>query len=110
MYANRAAIEHLGFDSLEELQRHSLDSIMADYIVHDEHGRPLSMSDVPSVRLLRGQPAQPLLMRTVNRLTGQARWQLLKTADSTIAAKTPAHVTNENAEGVLSLAESLWPG
>ena len=80
MYANRAAIEHLGFDSLEELQRHSLDSIMADYIVHDEHGRPLSMSDVPSVRLLRGEQAQPLLMRTVNRLTGQARWQLLKTA------------------------------
>ena len=34
--------------------------------------------------------------------------ELLKTADATIAAKTPAHVTNEAAEGVLSLAERLW--
>ena len=80
VYANRAAIEHLGFDSLEDLQRQSLASIMADYVVHDEHGRPLSMRDVPSVRLLRGEQAEPLLMRTVNRRTGQARWQLLKTA------------------------------
>ena len=80
VYANRAAIEHLGFDSLEELQSHSLDSIMADYIVHDERGRPLSMGDVPSVRLLRGEQSDPLLMRTVNRRTGKARWQLLKTA------------------------------
>lgn len=53
---------------------------MDDYIVHDERGRPLSMSDVPSVRLLHGQPAEPLLMRTVHRQTGQARWELLKTA------------------------------
>jgi tetratricopeptide (TPR) repeat protein len=34
--------------------------------------------------------------------------ELLKTANATIAAKTPAHVTNEAAEGVLSLAEKLW--
>ncbi len=80
MYANRAAIEHLGFETLEELLQHPLDSIMADYIVHDEHGRPLEMSDVPSVRLLRGEPAEPLLMHTVNRRTGQSRWELLKTA------------------------------
>jgi tetratricopeptide (TPR) repeat protein len=33
---------------------------------------------------------------------------LLKTAETTIAAKMPAHVTNEIAEGVLSLAEQLW--
>jgi serine phosphatase RsbU (regulator of sigma subunit) len=53
---------------------------MAAYIVHDEHGRPLEMSDVPSVKLLRGEPAEPLLMHTVNRRTGQSRWELLKTA------------------------------
>ena len=28
---------------------------MDDYVVHDEHGKPLTMSDVPSVRLLRGR-------------------------------------------------------
>ena len=34
--------------------------------------------------------------------------QLLKTADAALGGKTPAHVTNELAEGVLSLAEKLW--
>lgn len=56
---------------------------MADYIVTDEHGGPLVMSDVPSVRLLRGDSAEPLLMRTVDRRTGEVRWDLLKTAGLT---------------------------
>jgi Flp pilus assembly protein TadD len=36
--------------------------------------------------------------------------RLLKTAEAAIAAKAPAHVANEAAEGVLSLAEKLWNG
>ena len=34
--------------------------------------------------------------------------ELVKTAEVAVAAKTPAHVANEAAEGVLSLAEKLW--
>lgn len=83
VYANRAALGHLGFNTLEELKARSLDSIMADYIVTDEDGEPLAMSDVPSVRLLRGQTAEPLLMRTVDRRSGEVRWDLLKTAGLT---------------------------
>jgi tetratricopeptide (TPR) repeat protein len=33
---------------------------------------------------------------------------LLKAADSAVEAKVPAHITNEAAEGVLSLAQQLW--
>jgi tetratricopeptide (TPR) repeat protein len=33
---------------------------------------------------------------------------LLEAADSAVEAKVPAHITNEAAEGVLSLAEQLW--
>ena len=80
VYANSAALDHLGFATLEDLQARSLDSVMDDYIVRDEHGDPLQMSDVPSVRLLRGQPAQQLLMQTVHRQTGELRWDILKTA------------------------------
>ena len=80
VYANRAAIDHLGFDSWEELRRHSLHSIMADYHVYDEFGQPIEMRDIPSVRLLKGQGAEPLLIHTINRRTGLARWELLKTA------------------------------
>lgn len=53
---------------------------MDEYVVHDERGESVTMSDVPSVRLLSGQEAQPLLLHTVHRQTGAARWQRLKTA------------------------------
>jgi PAS domain S-box-containing protein len=77
-YANRAALAHLGFRSLEDLRCRSSQSIMDDYVVQDEHGEPLTMEDVPSVRLMNGRRAEPLLMRVVNRSTGDLRWNLLK--------------------------------
>jgi PAS domain S-box-containing protein len=78
VYANRAALENLGFDSLDELRRSPTPEIMADYIVEDEHGRPLAHDDVPSVRLMRGERVEPVLMRVVNRTTGEERWSLLR--------------------------------
>jgi PAS domain S-box-containing protein len=78
IYANRAACEHMGFETLEELQRRPPISIMEDYVVTGEDGAPLTMDDVPSVRLLSGGEAEPLLMRTIHRATGRLRWNLLK--------------------------------
>jgi PAS domain S-box-containing protein len=89
VYANRAAIRYLGFDSLDELKQASLSRIMAQYQVTDETGEPLSMADIPSVRLLEGKDAEPLLLRTVHRETGQSRWQLLKAAALSSATGTP---------------------
>jgi PAS domain S-box-containing protein len=78
IYANDAAVRHMGFSSLEELQRRPPQIIFDDYIVQGEHGQELEMSDIPSVRLLEGRPAEPLLMRTVHRTTGEISWNLLK--------------------------------
>jgi PAS domain S-box-containing protein len=80
LYANRAAYESMGFDSLKDMQRRPPQSIFADYIVQDEQGEDLTMDSVPSVRLLSGERAEPLVMRTINRATGELRWQLLKAA------------------------------
>ncbi|MBV8220917.1 MAG: SpoIIE family protein phosphatase [Solirubrobacterales bacterium] len=80
LYANRAAFEAMGFCSLEEMQRRPPHAIFADYVVHDEHGQELTMDSIPSVRLLAGERAAPLLLRTINRSTGELRWQLLKSA------------------------------
>jgi PAS domain S-box-containing protein len=95
LYANRAALRSLGFETLEDLRRHGLDAVMADYVVHDEHGRELAMDDIPSVRLLRGEAdPPPLLIHSVNQLTGEARWEQLKASPlrnaegETIAAVT----------------------
>jgi PAS domain S-box-containing protein len=80
LYANRAAVQSMGFASLEEMQRRPPNSIFSDYVVQDEHGNQLTMNAIPSVRLLAGESGEPLVMRTINRSTGELKWQLLKSA------------------------------
>jgi PAS domain S-box-containing protein len=79
VYANAAALSYLGFDSLEELQATPSTALLDRYLVEDEHGRAVSQPELPSVQTLQGRPQKPLLMRTVNRITGELRWTLLKT-------------------------------
>lgn len=80
VYANPAAVAQLGFGSWEVLGETPPSEIMKDYLVWGEDGREIQMQDIPSVRILRGEPAEPLLIRTVNRDTGVQRWNLLKSA------------------------------
>ncbi|MGA2924814.1 MAG: SpoIIE family protein phosphatase [Solirubrobacteraceae bacterium] len=80
VYANQSALAYLGFTSWEQLRSTPPAQIMADYLVSGEDGREVVMDDIPSVRILRGEPAQPLLIRTVHRRTGKQAWQLLKAA------------------------------
>jgi len=123
VYANRAALAHLGFESLDELWSRSSRSIMDEYIVEDEHGRPLTLEDVPSVQLIHDKAAPPLLMRAVHRCTGAVRWNLLKATalrdqrgaflgaitviEDMTAVKTAEVHTRVLAESGLMLAASL---
>jgi PAS domain S-box-containing protein len=101
VYANRAALAHLGFESLEDLRSRSSRSIMDDYIVEDEHGQPLTLEDVPSVKLTRDEPAAPLLMRAISRSTGEVRWNLLKA--------TPLHDRRGDFLGAITVIEDVTP-
>ncbi len=78
IYANRAALLHLGFESIEELRRTPPAEIMRDYVVLGEDGGAILMEAIPSVRLLRGEASEPLLIRTVRRSSGEERWMVLK--------------------------------
>jgi PAS domain S-box-containing protein len=80
LYANSAALAHLGFETWEELQATAPAQIMADYLVWTEGGNEVTMEDIPSVRILRGEPAEPLLIRTIHGPTGRQHWNLLKAA------------------------------
>ncbi len=80
IFANRAAVDRMGFASREELQAQPPERILADYIVHDEDGHEVAMGDIPSVRLLSGESAPPLVIRTINRQSGRLRWDRLKSA------------------------------
>jgi PAS domain S-box-containing protein len=79
-YANPAALAYLGFASVEELQASSPAEIMSAYRVYSADGEELSMASIPSVRILDGQAAEPLLIRTVHRQSGTERWNWLKAA------------------------------
>ncbi len=78
IYANRAALDRMGLRTLAELQRADPHELMADFETTDEHGEPVRLRDLPSVRLLRGEVPERLLMRTVNRVSGDERWVVLK--------------------------------
>jgi serine phosphatase RsbU (regulator of sigma subunit) len=53
---------------------------MSDYRVWAEDGSAVTMDDIPSVRILRGESAEPLLIRTIHGSTGEQHWNLLKAA------------------------------
>ncbi len=80
IYANQAALDRLGFASVEDLRDADPRLLMGDYETSGEDGREIDMDDLPSVRLLRGEKPEPLLLHWVNRATGEERWALLKTA------------------------------
>lgn len=94
IYANRAALERMDLDSLEDLRSSDPRGLMDSWITTGEGGSAISMEDLPSVRLLRGERADPLILRTVHRGSGEERWVVLKATairdadDATRAAVT----------------------
>jgi PAS domain S-box-containing protein len=95
IYANQAALDRLGFESMEQLQGADPRALMGPYEVAGEDGREIHMEDLPSVRLLRGeQRPEPLLLRSVHRGTGEELWSLLKaTAVRDVTGSIEAAVT-----------------
>jgi PAS domain S-box-containing protein len=79
-YANQAAADLLGCATPEELLAKPLGAIFAQWESTHEDGRPMVAEDVPSYKIVNGQPAEPLLTRIVNRETGEQRWRLVKAA------------------------------
>jgi PAS domain S-box-containing protein len=77
VYANRAAAELLGVEGPDALLGAAPGEVMERFAVFDAHGRPLSLQDLPSTRMLAGEPdPAPLLVRNVVRATGEERWLL----------------------------------
>ena len=64
-YANQAAADLLGCATPEELLAQPLGTIFAQWESTHEDGRPMVAEDVPSYKIVNGQPAEPLLTRIV---------------------------------------------
>jgi PAS domain S-box-containing protein len=99
VYANDAALDSMGFASLQELRARPADAIMDDYLVTGEDGDEIARDALPSVRLLRGEQPEPLLIRTINRTTGEEHWNILRA--------TPLHDGAGRLEAALTIIEDV---
>jgi PAS domain S-box-containing protein len=79
IYANDAAARSLGFESPEALLATPPQDIVDAFESFHEDGSPLRLDLLPGRRLLAGErEAEPVLIRAINRQTGEERWRLTK--------------------------------
>jgi PAS domain S-box-containing protein len=52
--------------------------IAADFVSYNEDGTPLNLEDLPGRTALAGGTPEPMLIRSINRETGEERWRLVK--------------------------------
>lgn len=84
----------------------SLDPTLRQLTSAEKYSRSVRILDMTRAALEQCTARKPAGSTAVAGTAEQE--QLLTTAEGMIAAKVPAHVTNELAEGVLSVAEKLW--
>ena len=78
IYANDAAAGALGFDSAERLLATPQAEIPDRFDIYREDGSRLRMEDLPGRRVLAGEEAPPVVVRTIHRRTGEERWRIAK--------------------------------
>jgi PAS domain S-box-containing protein len=77
-FANQAAADLLGVATPSDLTEADPAEVMGRFLVLDEHGRELDLEAMPSRKLLRGEPAEPLLVRNIVPETGEERWLMVR--------------------------------
>ena len=97
-YANEAAARLFGASSPAELLTAPSGTWLERFTVTDEHGRPFGPAQLPSRRLHRGEPAEPVTTRSVERATGRTQWlrttsRLLEDPDGPLVVNIVEDVT-----------------
>ena len=80
VFANQAAADLLGYPTPAALMSGEPGEVIARFVVRDEHGVELGLDEMPGRRLLRGEPATPLLVQNVVRETGEERWLIVRSS------------------------------
>src|SRR5262249_42428499 len=83
VFANQAAADLLGAATPAELTSARPGTIMARFLVLDEHGRELGLESMPSRRVFEGITPEPLLARNIVRATGEERWIVARSSPVT---------------------------
>jgi GAF domain-containing protein len=77
-FANRAALELLGFPTLDDFLAAEPSALLARYRQYRPDGTPLPFDELPGRRVLSGEAPEPLLVRWVDHAAGGLRWALVK--------------------------------
>src|SRR4051794_7959338 len=83
-YANQAAADILGYATPEELLAAAPGTVRDEWVATHADGTPIREEEIPSARIVRGLPAEPLLTHIVHRGTGEDRWRLVKSSPLTV--------------------------
>ena len=94
VYANQAAAAALGFESPEELLATPGGEIVGRFETFNEDGSPLRMEQIPGRRVLAGEQPEPLVVRTISRVTGEERWRVTKSTAVRDAEGRPVMAVN----------------
>jgi PAS domain S-box-containing protein len=78
VYANHAAARLLGVEDADAVLAAEHGELADRFVTTHEDGSPLSVDELPSRRVIRGEQPEPLLTRTVVKATGEVRWHVTK--------------------------------
>ena len=78
VFANHAAADLLGAASVDELLTADPRELIGRFDAYNEDGTPLRADQLPGRHVLAGEHAEPLVVRTINRATGEERWRMTK--------------------------------
>jgi PAS domain S-box-containing protein len=74
LFANRAAARIIGFESPDELLSSPVAEVTARFLLFDEHGKPVAISDLPGRRALAGDRPDPEVFRFTDADGRNERW------------------------------------
>jgi anti-sigma regulatory factor (Ser/Thr protein kinase)/PAS domain-containing protein len=78
VFANDAAARLLGLAGVRDILDAAPGLLAARYILSREDGSPVAVDDLPGRQVLAGGSGEPLLVRSVHRGSGAARWLLIR--------------------------------
>lgn len=78
VYANPAALELIGFDSLDELLATPIADVLDRYELFREDGARLSAGDLPGRLALQGEAPPPVKLRFRVKATGEERYAVVR--------------------------------
>jgi hypothetical protein len=98
VYVNEATVKLMGAASVEEVLAAEPGAWQSDISNYDEHGRPLTVNDMPGRQVFQCKCEKELLMRTVN-AHGESRWIRIKAA--------PLFDENGEVEAAVNVSEDV---